>query len=122
MHRFWILGFRRSRKISSQGCVKGANSWITGAAGATDCHDAGSPVIHQFAGFAQPVLGLEGHDGKEYDWPAMGTHRKEGGNISSWPKAKGSVVGGIDGGIAVFVAILQLFVVAPMNQRFDTRS
>lgn len=39
--------------------------------------------------------------------------------MSSWLKEKGSVVGGIGGSIAAFVAILQLFVVAPMNQRFD---
>ena len=71
MHGFWILGFRRSRKISSHGCVKGANSWITGAVEAADCHDVQSPVIHQFAGFAQ----------RSWDWkvtvgrdmmPAMG--------------------------------------------------
>ena len=36
--------------------------------------------------------------------------------MSSWLKEKGS---GIGGSIAAFVAILQLFVVAPMNQRFD---
>ena len=50
------FGFQAKPKISSKGCVKGANSWITGAAGATDCHDVWSPVIHQFAGFAQPPL------------------------------------------------------------------
>ena len=39
--------------------------------------------------------------------------------MSSWLKEKGSVIGGIAGMIAAFVAVLQLFVVAPMNQRFD---
>lgn len=39
--------------------------------------------------------------------------------MSSWLKDKGSVIGGIAGTIAAFVAVLQLFVVAPMNQRFD---
>ena len=39
--------------------------------------------------------------------------------MSSWLKEKGNVIGGIAGTIAAFVAILQLFVVAPMNQRFD---
>lgn len=39
--------------------------------------------------------------------------------MSSWLKEKGSIVGGTGGSIAAFVAILQLFVVAPMNQRFD---
>ena len=39
--------------------------------------------------------------------------------MSSWLKEKGSVIGGIAGTIAAFVAVLQLFVVAPMNQRFD---
>ena len=39
--------------------------------------------------------------------------------MSSWLKEKGSVVGGIGGTIAAFVAVLQLFVVGPMNQRFD---
>ena len=53
-----VFGFQAEPKISSKGCVKGANSWITGAAGVTDCHDVWSPVIHQFAGFAQAVLGL----------------------------------------------------------------
>ena len=28
---FWLLGFRRSREFSRKGCVKGANSWKTGA-------------------------------------------------------------------------------------------
>lgn len=39
--------------------------------------------------------------------------------MSSWLKEKGSVIGGIAGTTAAFVAVLQLFVVAPMNQRFD---
>ena len=39
--------------------------------------------------------------------------------MSSWLKEKGNVIGGIAGTIAAFVAVLQLFVVAPMNQRFD---
>lgn len=39
--------------------------------------------------------------------------------MSSWLKEKGSVIGGIAGTFAAFVAVLQLFVVAPMNQRFD---
>ena len=40
---------------------------------ATGCHDVWSPVIHQFAGFAQPVLRWEGHGGKGYD--ASGRNR-----------------------------------------------
>jgi len=43
----------------------------------------------------------------------------EGDDMSSWLKEKGNVIGGIAGTIAAFVAALQLFVVAPMNQRFD---
>ncbi len=39
--------------------------------------------------------------------------------MSSWLKEKGSAVGAIAGTIAAFVAVLQLFVVGPMNQRFD---
>lgn len=39
--------------------------------------------------------------------------------MASWLKDKGSVIGGIAGIIAAFVAVLQLFVVGPMNQRFD---
>ena len=39
--------------------------------------------------------------------------------MSSWLKEKGNVIGGIAGTIAAFVAVLQLFVVAPMNQRFN---
>lgn len=39
--------------------------------------------------------------------------------MSSWLKEKGNVIGAIAGAIAAFVAVLQLFVVAPMNQRFD---
>ena len=39
--------------------------------------------------------------------------------MSSWLKEKGSVVGGIGGTIAAFVAVLQLFVIGPINQRFD---
>ena len=39
--------------------------------------------------------------------------------MTSWLKEKGSVIGGIAGTIAAVVAVLQLFVVAPMNQRFD---
>ena len=39
--------------------------------------------------------------------------------MPSWLKEKGSVIGGIGGTIAAFVAVLQLFVVGPMNQRFD---
>ena len=39
--------------------------------------------------------------------------------MSSWLKEKGSAVGAIAGGIAAFIAVLQLFVVGPMNQRFD---
>ena len=39
--------------------------------------------------------------------------------MPSWLKEKGNVIGGIAGAIAAFVAVLQLFVVAPMNQRFD---
>ena len=41
--------------------------------------------------------------------------------MSTWLKEKGSTVGAIAGAIAAFVAILQLFVVGPMNQRFDTQ-
>ncbi len=39
--------------------------------------------------------------------------------MPSWLKEKGSAVGAIAGTIAAFVAVLQLFVVSPMNQRFD---
>ena len=39
--------------------------------------------------------------------------------MTSWLKEKGGVIGGIAGTIAAFVAVLQLFVVVPMNQRFD---
>ena len=39
--------------------------------------------------------------------------------MASWLKDKGSVIGGIAGIIAAFIAVLQLFVVGPMNQRFD---
>ena len=39
--------------------------------------------------------------------------------MSAWLKDKGSTIGGIGGTIAAFVAVLQLFVVGPMNQRFD---
>ena len=39
--------------------------------------------------------------------------------MSSWLKDRGSVIGAVAGAIAAFVAILQLFVVGPMNQRFD---
>ena len=39
--------------------------------------------------------------------------------MSSWLKEKAGVAGAIGGAIAAFVAILQLFVAAPMNQRFD---
>ena len=39
--------------------------------------------------------------------------------MSSWLKEKGNVIGGVAGAIAAFAAVLQLFVVVPMNQRFD---
>ena len=39
--------------------------------------------------------------------------------MTSWLKEKGSVIGGIAGTIMALVAVLQLFVVAPMNQRFN---
>ena len=39
--------------------------------------------------------------------------------MSSWLKDRGSIIGAIAGTIAAFVAVLQLFVVSPMNQRFD---
>lgn len=39
--------------------------------------------------------------------------------MSSWLKDRGSIIGTIAGTIAAFVAVLQLFVVSPMNQRFD---
>ena len=39
--------------------------------------------------------------------------------MSSWLKEKGNVIGGVAGAIAAFAAVLQLFVVMPMNQRFD---
>ena len=37
----------------------------------------------------------------------------------AWLKERGSVIGGVAGMLAAFVAALQLFVVTPMNQRFD---
>lgn len=39
--------------------------------------------------------------------------------MSTWLKEKASTIGAIAGTIAAFVAALQLFVVGPMNQRFD---
>ena len=39
--------------------------------------------------------------------------------MSSWLKEKGSALGAIAGMIAAFVAVLQVFVVSPMNHRFD---
>ncbi len=39
--------------------------------------------------------------------------------MASWLKEKGSTIGAIAGTLAAFVAVLQLFVVNPMNQRFD---
>lgn len=39
--------------------------------------------------------------------------------MSSWLKDRGSIIGAIAGTIAAFVAVLLLFVVSPMNQRFD---
>jgi tetrahydromethanopterin S-methyltransferase subunit G len=36
-----------------------------------------------------------------------------------WLKDKGAVIGGITGVVAALVAILQLFVVSPMNRGFD---
>lgn len=39
--------------------------------------------------------------------------------MSSWLKDKGSTIGAVAAAAAAFVAILQLFVVNPMNQRFD---
>lgn len=39
--------------------------------------------------------------------------------MSSWLKDKGGIIGAVAGTIAAFVAVLQLFVVGPMNQRFD---
>ena len=39
--------------------------------------------------------------------------------MSSWLRDKGGAMGAIAGTIAAFVAALQLFVVGPMNQRFD---
>ena len=39
--------------------------------------------------------------------------------MAAWLKEKGNVIGGVAGAIAAFAAVLQLFVVAPMNQRFD---
>jgi len=40
--------------------------------------------------------------------------------VATWLKDKGGAIGAIAGTIAAFVAVLQLFVVTPMNQRFDT--
>ena len=39
--------------------------------------------------------------------------------MSSWLKDNGSTIGAIGGTLAAFVAVLQLFVVSPMNQRFN---
>lgn len=39
--------------------------------------------------------------------------------MSAWLKEKAGAIGAIAGIIAAFVAVLQLFVVGPMNQRFD---
>jgi len=39
--------------------------------------------------------------------------------VGTWLKDKGSAIAAITGTIAAFVAVLQLFVVTPMNQRFD---
>ena len=40
--------------------------------------------------------------------------------MSSRLRDKDSVIGGVGGTTAAFVAILQLFVVGPMNQRFKS--
>ena len=39
--------------------------------------------------------------------------------MSSWLRDKGASIGAIAGTIAAFIAVLQLFVVGPMNQRFN---
>lgn len=39
--------------------------------------------------------------------------------MSAWLKEKAGTIGAIATMIAAFVAVLQLFVVGPMNQRFD---
>ena len=39
--------------------------------------------------------------------------------MASWLKDKGGVISALAGTTAAFVAVLQLFVVGPMNQRFD---
>ena len=39
--------------------------------------------------------------------------------MSAWLKEKGSAIGAVAGTIAAFIAVLQLFVVGPINQRFD---
>lgn len=44
---------------------------------------------------------------------------QQGINMSAWMKEKAGAIGAIAGIIAAFVAVLQLFVVGPMNQRFD---
>ena len=39
--------------------------------------------------------------------------------MSSWLKDNGGTIGAVGGTLAAFVAVLQLFVVSPMNQRFN---
>ena len=39
--------------------------------------------------------------------------------MASWLREKGSTIGAIAGTLAAIVAVLQLFVVGPMNQRFN---
>ena len=39
--------------------------------------------------------------------------------MSSWLKYNGGSIGAVGGTLAAFVAVLQLFVVSPMNQRFN---
>ena len=39
--------------------------------------------------------------------------------MSAWLKEKAGTIAAVAGTIAAFVAVLQLFVVGPMNQRFD---
>lgn len=39
--------------------------------------------------------------------------------MPAWLKEKGGAIGAVAGTIAAFVAVLQLFVVGPINQRFD---
>ena len=99
MKGFWFLGFRRSRKISSKGCVKGANSWITGAVRQMTCHVVLSPVIHQFAGFAQPgcTAGWVPFSRSTQDPSPVTFPSRESRRLCRWDTGTGLTIAGMSG-------------------------